>query len=222
MANIEPTKQKIGLTVKEKGYPGSTRFWHWFNFLIIMGSLSTVLINATLFDHNQGAFVKNELMKAGAVVSDKQATTVIHSLENKVWDFHIYFGYVLVALFIFRIIAEFFLPSSSRLIPKLRKAYCAYFIWKKDRDVAKHELVVKGLYIFFYLLLLIMATTGILLAFGENLGISPSISHSIKEFHGFCMYLVLAFITVHLAGVLLAEHKDGKGIVSDMINGGKL
>jgi cytochrome b len=35
------------------------------------------------------------------------------------------------------------------------------------------------------------------------------------------MYLILAFIAVHLAGVYLAERKDGKGIVSDMINGGK-
>jgi cytochrome b len=34
------------------------------------------------------------------------------------------------------------------------------------------------------------------------------------------MYLILAFIVVHLAGVFLAERKNGKGIVSDMINGG--
>jgi cytochrome b len=34
------------------------------------------------------------------------------------------------------------------------------------------------------------------------------------------MYLILAFIVVHLAGVFLAERKDSKGIVSDMINGG--
>lgn len=43
----------------------------------------------------------------------------------------------------------------------------------------------------------------------------------IKSFHGFCMYLILIFIVVHIAGVLLAERKESKGIVSDMINGGK-
>jgi len=30
----------------------------------------------------------------------------------------------------------------------------------------------------------------------------------------------LAFIIVHLAGVFLAERKNSRGIVSDMINGG--
>ncbi|MGN8068828.1 hypothetical protein [Mucilaginibacter sp. 22184] len=44
--------------------------------------------------------------------------------------------------------------------------------------------------------------------------------HSVKEVHGFCMYLILAFIFVHLVGVFLAEHKSNKGIISDMINGG--
>jgi cytochrome b len=34
------------------------------------------------------------------------------------------------------------------------------------------------------------------------------------------MYLIIAFILVHLAGVFLAERKDEKGLVSDMINGG--
>jgi len=35
------------------------------------------------------------------------------------------------------------------------------------------------------------------------------------------MYLILGFIFLHLAGVFLAERKDSRGIVSDMINGGR-
>ena len=41
-----------------------------------------------------------------------------------------------------------------------------------------------------------------------------------REVHSFTMYLVIAFIIVHIAGVFLAERKDSRGIVSDMINGG--
>ena len=44
--------------------------------------------------------------------------------------------------------------------------------------------------------------------------------HDVKEVHGFIMYLIIAFIVVHIAGVLLAERKNSKGITSDMINGG--
>ncbi|MNQ85340.1 hypothetical protein D3C85_1005000 [compost metagenome] len=154
-------------------------------------------------------------------MSDKQAGAVIHGLEDQVWSIHIYFGYALAALFLFRIIAEFFLPSGQKLFPKLKTAYRAYFILKEEREAAKHELVVKGLYLIFYLLLLIMVITGLLLAFEDYVGLSGSINHSIKECHAFCMYLILAFIVLHLVGVLLAEKKDGKGIISDMINGGQ-
>ncbi|MBB6238991.1 cytochrome b561 [Pedobacter sp. AK013] len=220
MAIIEPTNHEIGEIKKGKKYASSTRFWHWVNFIVISGSLFTVLINSTLFDRAQRSFVKNELMNAGASVSDKQAGAVTHGLEDQVWGIHIYFGYALAVLFLFRLVAEFFLPPAQRIMPKIKKAYQAYFILKKAREEAKHELVVKGLYLIFYLLLLIMVVTGLLLAFEDYTGIPRNINHSIKEFHGFCMYLILGFIMLHLAGVFLAERKDGKGIVSDMINGG--
>lgn len=221
MSIIEPANREIGAIKKGKKYAPAIRLWHWLNFLIISGSLFTVLINSTLFDGTQRSFVKNELFNAGVSISDKQAGAVTHGLEDQVWEIHIYFGYALTALFLFRLIAEFFLPPAERLIPKLKKAYQSYFILKKERETAKHELVVKGLYIIFYLLLFIMVVTGLLLAFEDYTGISKNINHSIKEFHGFCMYLILGFIVLHLAGVLLAERKDGKGIVSDMINGGE-
>jgi len=220
MAIIEPINKEIGDNRNGKKYAGSTRFWHWANFLFLSGSVITVLINSTLFDHSQRSFVKGELLNAGATVSDKQAGAVTHGLEDQVWDIHIYFGYILAALFLFRVVAEFFLPPAQRIIPKIKKAFQAYFILKKEREAAKHELVVKALYVIFYLLLFIMVTTGLLLAFEDFTGIPRNINHSIKEFHGFCMYLILGFIVIHLAGVFLAEKKDGKGIVSDMINGG--
>lgn len=220
MAIIEPINQETGATRKNKKYASSTRLWHWLNFVIISASLVTVAINSTLFDHAQRSFVKAELLNAGASVSDKQAGAVTHGLEDQVWGIHIYFGYALAALFLFRLIAEFFLPSAQRITPKIKKAYQAYFILKKEREAAKHELVVKGLYLIFYFLLLIMVVTGLLLAFEDFTGIPGNIDHSIKEFHGFCMYLILGFIILHLAGVFMAERKDGKGIVSDMINGG--
>jgi len=65
-----------------------------------------------------------------------------------------------------------------------------------------------------------MAVTGLCLAFEDDFAALKKI-HAIKEIHGFCMYLIIAFIVVHLAGVFLAERKDSPGIVSDMINGGK-
>lgn len=218
---IAPTNQEIGAVKKSKKYPASTRLWHWINTLLISGSLITVLINSTLLDRSQRVFVKGELINAGLTASDKQAGAVVHGLEDQVWGIHIYFGYTIAALLLFRLVAEFFLPPSQRLLTKVKKAFQYYFILKKERESAKHELVVKSLYIVFYSLLSIMVITGLLMAFDEYTGIPKNINHSFKEIHGFCMYLILGFIVIHLAGVFLAERKEGKGIVSNMINGGE-
>lgn len=67
-----------------------------------------------------------------------------------------------------------------------------------------------------------MVITGLSIAFDNELGLTKSFSHSLKEVHGFCMYLILGFIVLHLGGVFMAERKDKKGIVSDMIGGGNL
>ncbi|MDB5119630.1 MAG: cytochrome b/b6 protein [Sphingobacteriales bacterium] len=37
--------------------------------------------------------------------------------------------------------------------------------------------------------------------------------------YGFCRYLILAFIVLHIGGVFIGERTDKKGIVSNMING---
>jgi cytochrome b len=67
-----------------------------------------------------------------------------------------------------------------------------------------------------------MIITGLSIAFDSELGLTKSFSHSLKEIHGFCMYLILGFVAVHIIGVFIAERKDKKGIVSDMIGGGNI
>jgi cytochrome b len=63
-----------------------------------------------------------------------------------------------------------------------------------------------------------MAVTGLCMAFEDDV---PALKiHALREIHSFCMYLIIAFIIIHIAGVFLAETKDSRGIVSDMINGG--
>ncbi|SDJ01600.1 Cytochrome b [Pedobacter sp. ok626] len=223
MAIIEPLRTDIDHPGEIKKHSGVVRLWHWLNLLIIIGSLLTVLLNSTLFDvkHNS-SYVQQQLQTSGVSVTAQQAKSVAHGLEDKVWDIHIYFGYALVALFLFRLIAEFFQPGRQRFFSKLKDAYRDYRARSQRSTPALHDLTVKSLYLIFYILLAIMALTGLFMAFDEELGINKATSHSIKDFHGFCMYLILIFIAVHIVGVLLAERKEGKGIVSDMINGGNI
>jgi len=221
MTLIEPVKKEPGNPPVTKKYGSALRLWHWLNAIVISGSLITVLINSTILKTRKSApIVLSAMQQDSAKITLKQAQTAVHALGDKVWDIHVYFGYGLTALLLLRIIAEFLQLTDQKFIRRFKKAWEQFFVIKKEREQAKHDLVVKAIYIVFYALLVIMVVTGLCLAFDDDLSFMKKIGHNIKDIHGFCMYLILAFIAVHLVGVFLAERKDSKGIVSDMINGG--
>jgi len=133
---------------------------------------------------------------------------------------HTYIGYTLAALLLFRLLLEFFELADQKFIRKLKSNYHQYQTTKKHRELAIHIFWVKTIYAVFYMMLLTMVLTGLCLAFEDDLPLIKSI-HAFRQIHAFTMYLIIAFIVVHIVGVLLAERKDSRGIVSDMINGGK-
>jgi cytochrome b len=203
-------------------YPASLRLWHWTNTIVISGSLITVLINSTVTDEQPiSALVQAELQKSGVTITGQQANSVAHGIGDDVWNIHVYFGYALAVLLLFRIGMEFFQRADQKFIFKLTNAYRQFKLTGKKRKHAKHIFIVKAIYASFYGLLTIMAITGLFLAFEDLLAPLKVIRHSVKEVHGFCMYLVLAFIIVHITGVFLAERSTDKGIISDMISGGE-
>jgi cytochrome b len=217
MALIEPLKQEFSGTLQRKKYSPGLRLWHWLSAIIISGSLLTVLANSTITNgHANAEVIQRSFADSKVSVSQDLARGAAHEISDKVWQLHTYFGYTLIALFIFRLILEFFHRADQKLIRKLKSA----FNQLKGGGVkqAKHDVVVKSLYIAFYSLLSIMAITGLCMAFEDDI---PALKiHALREIHSFCMYLIIAFIIIHVAGVFLAERKDNKGIVSDMINGG--
>ena len=220
MALIEPKIRDVEHPGQIKKYSSSLRLWHWLNAVVITGSLLTVLLNSTLLNTwENAALIKNQLLEAGASVTDRQARSAAHELSDKVWQLHTYFGYGLAALVLFRIILEFFQIADQKLLRKIKIAYRDYRITQKNRELARHEFWVKTLYAIFYLMLIIMAITGLCLAFEDDVHWLKEI-RAIRQIHSLTMYLILAFIVIHLAGVFLAERKDGKGITSAMINGG--
>jgi Ni/Fe-hydrogenase 1 B-type cytochrome subunit len=220
MTVIEPSFKDIDYPSRKKKYSSPLRLWHWLSAIVIAGSLLTVLANSTITNGGaNAAIIETQLSNNKVLVNSDQARGAAHEISDQVWKLHTYFGYLLAGLFLFRLVLEIFQPADQRLTRKIKSAYRHYYIIKQNKEQAKHEFVVKTLYAIFYLLLMIMAVTGLCLAFEDDVEALKKI-HAIREIHGFCMYLILAFIVVHLAGVFLAERKDSPGIVSDMINGG--
>jgi len=220
MTLIEPKRKDIN-TKHIKKHSAPLRLWHWLNTLVITGSLLTVLLNSTVLEsRNNAAPIQKQLAKAGANITTDQARAAVHVISDEIWTVHIYFGYCLAGLLLFRLILEFFQLADQKLIRKIKIAYNDYYVLKKQREIALHEFLVKTLYALFYLMLLVMVLTGLSLAFEDDISWLKEM-HWIREVHSFTMYLILAFIAVHLAGVFLAELEDSPGIVSDMVNGGR-
>jgi Ni/Fe-hydrogenase 1 B-type cytochrome subunit len=204
---------------EKRKYSSALRLWHWLNVLVITGSLTTVLINSTLNDR-KGAVEAYQQNTENVSLKAAQIQSVIHQQEDRVWGIHVYFGYALATLLVFRLILEFFQLADQKFIRILKNTYQHYKETKEHRFKAQKKFGVKLVYVVFYLLLIVMVSTGLTLVFGDDFGVPKTISHDVKEVHGFTMYLILAFIAAHLVGVYLAERKDQKGIISDMINGG--
>jgi len=163
--------------------------------------------------------ISDKLKEKGVQISEDQARSVAFALSDKVWAVHVYLGYALAGLFLFRIILEFFELADQKLIRKIKAARQSFLSTQQDRIASRNEMLIKTLYAVFYVLLMVMVITGLCLAFRDDL---PALRkmHFIKEIHGFTMYLIIGFIIVHIVGVVFGERKRHKGIVSDMINGG--
>jgi len=221
MAIIEPEKTDVEHPQLQKKYSAPLRLWHWLNLLVLLGSLATVTLNGTILDGQKSSnFIQQQLQKSGATVTQDQARAAARGIRDEVWQVHIYCGFTLIALLLFRLALEFFQVTDQKLIRKIKAAYRYLFVIKKERQLARHELFVKSLYALFYVMILVMGTTGLCLNFEDDVPALKNM-HGIRDVHSFTMYLILGFIIVHLAGVYLAEHKESKGIVSDMINGGR-
>lgn len=221
MSIIEPKRRDVQHPQQIKKNSSSLRLWHWLNAIVITGSLLTVLLNSTLLKTKKNALnIKANLAHSGVTVSDMQARSIAHEMSDKVWMIHTYLGYSLATLLLFRLILEAFQLADQKFIRKIKTAYSQYKTTKQNRELGKHEFWVKTIYAVFYLMLLIMVLTGLCLAFEDGVPLLKSI-HAFRQIHAFTMYLIIAFIIIHIAGVILAERKNSPGIVSDMINGGK-
>lgn len=196
------------------------RIWHWLTFLLVISLAVTVLLQSTVNNQRKNIPEVQTVLKAkGIEVTNNQAQAVTHIYGEKIWDIHKLLGYGLAFLFLLRIVIEFTQSKDEKNQTRIKKAL---FLLKQsgdDKTELKHYLLTKGSYMLFYLLLFIMVSTGLIIAFGADLGITRPVRHTFKEVHSFVQYLIYAFIVIHLIGVIHSEIGKYKGMVSGMIHG---
>lgn len=199
------------------------RIWHWLTFILLSGTIITVLLNSTLMNQRANIPMVQEVLKSkGVTVNEDQAFAVTREYEDKSWGVHKWIGYGLAFLLLARIVIEITQPGEEKIKSRFKKALGLYKQNDSNKTEYRHYLGTKLTYMIFYLLLLCMAITGLCLAFGSELGISRGLHNTIKEIHAFGQYIMYGFIFIHLCGIIVSENQKARGIVSGMINGNKI
>ena len=198
------------------------RIWHWTLVVFIFGAITTVVLATFVFNTGQNIpLVQQQLQGKGVMVNSAAARAVSHAFNDRVWLLHTWIGYGIALLVLSRWLLEVFQPTPEKLRKKMRLAAGFRPTTAAEAGEKKHYLTIKWTYVVFYVLILVMATTGLVLAF-ENVPFFQHIRRPVKSVHSFTQYLIYAFALLHIAGVVRADNLRYPGLVSRMIGGGKI
>jgi len=194
------------------------RIWHWLFFLLITAAMITVLLASTTFRTGNNTEMVRQQLQQKALIADKdQARAVAHAFSDKLWDLHTYIGYFIAVFLLARLVLEIVQPGEEKLRKRMKMARVAD-AWRQQE--MRHYLMVKRGYLFFYALILVMALTGLGLAF-EQVPLLKDMRKMLKQIHSLTQYGIYAFVLFHLIGVIMADAGEYPGLVSGMIHGRK-
>lgn len=183
----------------EEKFTAAHRMLHWFTAL----SMTVLFLTGLLRMYWMGKLaVADAIASQGIEVSKEQAKAVYKALREPMWEWHIIFAYVMIAVFVLRILYMLF--NGSRFTNPFRS--------QRQLKIRLQAFA----YVYFYAFVLISILTGICLKYNffflEWKG-------SIEAVHKWGVYLFPIFIVLHLIGIIIAESTDKKGVVSKMIGG---
>lgn len=179
------------------------RIIHWAIAVSFLLLLLTIFLRLTwLNKFNVAAIIQDYLNGTDQMLSQEQLIVLAKKIRQPMWDWHIYIGYVLIGLFSIR----FTLPALGHM--KFQNPF--------SRNLSVKEKFQKWTYIIFYVCVIISLVTGLIIELGPK-----ELKKPMEEIHILGIYYLVAFIVIHLAGVLIAEFTDQKGIISRIVSGTK-
>jgi cytochrome b561 len=189
--------------MQNKNYSAVYRIMHWAIATCMILLLITIFLRLTWMnkDHMAG-IIQNYLSTTDQSLSQDQLIVLAKQIRKPMWDWHIYIGYVLVGLYSIRLALPFFgqmkfsNPFNKILTLKEKFRYWVYLV--------------------FYGCVAVSLTTGLIIEFGPK-----DLKKAMEEIHVLSIYYLLAFICIHIGGVLLGEFNDQQGIISKIISGTK-
>jgi len=183
------------------------RVWHWIHAAVILGLLGTVFLRKTFLSWRANAeILTQKLSEINIEVTADQAKGLATAIRAPMWEWHIFLGYALAVLLFWRLLL-FFTQSGKMNYQNLK-------------EKTLHKKMVAISYIILYAVILFMVITGLSIHFYEALSLTKDTANDIKEIHELVYNAILIFVPLHIIGVIIAENRNEKGIISDMTHGG--
>ncbi|RYY20618.1 MAG: cytochrome b/b6 domain-containing protein [Cytophagaceae bacterium] len=202
-------------------YSAPLRVWHWGNALLVAGQLITILFIKVIVKPK--ALVPEFQAAAsqhGGTLTKAQGLGIAHLLSERMWEWHITIGLALAAFWAYWLVMQLTAPAERRFGARLAAAARHYRLAPPAASAdARHSLVVKLSYLAFYLFISVMVLTGLALTWADDVAWLHGIEHTTKEIHNVTMYLIIAFVTAHIVGVVWAELTRDHGLISRMVGG---
>lgn len=220
MHQSEGSQESEGLSLK-RPQPAGLRLWHWANALVVLGLLATVLLRKTFLSwRTNAAMIEAKAHAAGVTVPADVAKSIAQSIRDVMWEWHHVLGVALGVLLVLRV-GVVLVTKRYPLRDALRGLRVASLSSGDDKAEKRHFAIVSAGYVAFYLSTLFMVATGLTMLSATRLGLSRATTSSLQELHETMLWFFIVFIGVHLVGVVRGELTKYRGIVSDMIHGGR-
>lgn len=179
------------------------RIIHWAIAVSFLLLLITIFLRLTWMNkYNMAAIIENYLISTEQSLSQDQLIVLAKKIRQPMWNWHIYMGYILVGLFSIR----FILPAFGQM--KIQNPL--------SKNLSTKKRIQKWTYIIFYVFVMVSLVTGLIIELGPK-----DLKKPMEEIHILGIYYLIAFIVIHLAGVLIAEFTNEKGIISKIVSGSK-
>ena len=187
--------------MENSNYSKVYRIIHWLIAISFLLLLITIFLRLTWMNkYNVATIIDNYLIGTDQVLSQDQLIVLAKKIREPMWNWHIYLGYLLTALFSLRLI----LPLFGEM--KFQTPF--------DKNMPIKDRFKNLTYLIFYACVFISLITGLIIELGPK-----ELKDSMETIHEPSIYYLIGFIIIHWTGVLVAEFTDEKGIISRMIRG---
>lgn len=189
--------------MEKTAYSKVYRIVHWAIAVSFVLLLITIFLRLTwLNKYNVAAIIQDYLATTDQNLSQEQLIILAKKIRHPMWNWHIYIGYVLVGLFSIR----FFLPAFGHM--KIQSPF--------SKSLSTKMKIQKWTYLVFYVCVIVSLITGLIIELGPK-----TLKKPMESIHELGIYYLLAFIVIHVAGIVWAEFTDQKGIISRIVSGSK-